>query len=187
MDLENILLGLLLRPASGYDLKRAFDTAVNYFWRADIAQIYRTLGRMETKGLLKSKEVPSAQGPARKVYRRTARGRKQLQSWLSQEPHFGPERATYVAQMVFMGEMSDLAETLRFLGQMRDAFTSRLAVLKHILVSEPEADPNRMTAEDFHGYLGLQMGIQTTESRVKSCDWAIGTVKARIMELEHAP
>ena len=180
MGLENILLGLLAEPASGYDLKRAFDTAINYFWYADIAQVYRTLQRMEEKGLLKSKEVLSDQGPPRKVYRRTAAGRKQLFAWLREAPEFNPERHTYVAQLAFMGQLSDLDRTVEFFRQMRDRLTSRLAVLKHIEASEPETDILRMSEEGLHGLLSLQMGIRTTEARIKGCDVSIQLVRRRL-------
>lgn len=180
MSLENILLGLLAEPASGYDLKRAFDTVINYFWHADIAQVYRTLQRMEDKGLLKSSEVPSDQGPPRKVYRRTASGRKQLFVWLREAPEFSPERRSSVAQLVFMGQLGDLDQTLCFLRQLRDELTSRLAVLKHIESGEPEPDPLKMSDEDFHGFLGLQMGIRTTASRIDGCDASIELTEKRI-------
>lgn len=179
MELENILLGLLREPASGYDLKRAFDTSINYFWHADIAQVYRTLGRMEDKGLLKSKELPSEQGPPRKVYRRTAAGNKQFQAWLHDEPTIVGQRYSYVAQLVFLGQLDDLDETERFLSQIRDAFISRLAVLKHIEACELEEDLDRLSSREFHSYLGLQMGIQVMESRVAWCDQTLKVIRRR--------
>lgn len=178
MALENIILGLLSQPASGYDLKRTFDTVINYFWYADIAQVYRTLQRMETNGLLKSKELPSEQGPQRKVYRRTAAGRKQLHQWIRHTPEIGQERHAYVAQLVFLGELDRHEETLRFLRQLRDAFTSRHAVLKHIEASEPDLIES-MNADDFHGFLGLRMGIQITEARISWYDDAIKLAEKR--------
>ena len=188
MVLECILLGLLAKPASGYDLKREFDTAINHFWYADIAQVYRTLQRMEESGLLKSKEVESGQGPSRRVYRRTAAGRRKLFAWLRDEPVIGPQRYEYVAQVVFLGQLGDCDETLRFLAQTRSQLTSRLAVLKHIADSEPEPDLHKVSDPDFHAFLGLNLGIQTTQSRIQWCDEAIALVqqRQRIAERSHA-
>ena len=78
-------------------------------------------------GLLKSREMPSDREPARKVYRRTAAGRRQLFAWLREAPDFSPERHTHVAQLAFMGQLGELEQTLQFLRQMRDQLTSRLA------------------------------------------------------------
>ena len=53
MSLRFAILGFLsVRPFSGYDLKRAFDQSVRHFWTADQAAIYRTLGELESKGLV---------------------------------------------------------------------------------------------------------------------------------------
>ena len=176
--LENILLALLAKPASGYDLKRTFETTINHFWYADIAQIYRTLQRMEQSGTVKCKEIPSEQGPARKVYRRTPAGRKQLFAWLQEDPVETPERRTSVAQLVFMGQLGDLDETARFLQQLRDQLVLRLAVLNEIKAEEP--DPDRMNDEDLHGFLGLEMAIAVTQSRIAGCDSSLEIVQERI-------
>ena len=123
-------------------------------------------------------------GPPRKVYRRTAAGRKQLFAWLREAPEFSPERHTYVAQLAFMGQLGELDQTLQFLRQMRDQLTSRLAVLKHIEASERETDIRTMNDEDFHGLLGLQMGIRTTVSRIEGCDASIAMVERRISHFD---
>ena len=180
MHLENILLALLADPSSGYDLKRAFDGVINYFWQADIAQVYRTLQRMEAKGLLKSKEVVSEQGPPRKVYRRTALGRKQVFAWLRGGPDFGTERHTYVAQWVFHHQLDDLGETLRFARRLRDSFAARLELLRGIEAEEPTTDVQAMSHQELGGYLGLQLGIETTASRVAWCEQTIKILEARL-------
>ena len=82
MSLENILLGCLTAPASGYDLKAYFDTRIRPFWSAELSQIYPALKRLESRGLLTSRTEPSKKGPARKVYTRTAKGREALIRWL---------------------------------------------------------------------------------------------------------
>ena len=80
--LEFILLGLLRLPQSGYELKRRFLEGAAHFWAADQSQIYRTLQRMQDRGLLASELEASNSGPERRVYRRTAEGERALHSWL---------------------------------------------------------------------------------------------------------
>src|SRR5690606_11319621 len=105
MSLENILLGILKRPAAGYDIKRQFETVFNHFWHADLTQIYRALNRMEKDGLLESRLEPSERGPARKVYQRTPAGSRTLAEWLRGGPVLGNEKFAYLAQIHFLDEI----------------------------------------------------------------------------------
>lgn len=179
MSLEHILLGLLGEPASGYELKQAFDEAIRHFWSADMAQIYRTLQRLENEGLLRSTEKPSDKGPAKRVYQRTAAGRKKLLQWLKSEPQFGTERFAYVGQLVFMHELDDPESTLKFMRQLRDKFRSTLVFFKHMEKEETQKNEQEMSGEEFFGYLGLRMGIRSLAARIRWCDEAIQKINER--------
>ena len=64
MALEHaILVSLLEKPGSGYELARRFDRSIGHFWTATHQQIYRVLKRMEADGLLAVREV-AQQRPA---------------------------------------------------------------------------------------------------------------------------
>ena len=77
MSLANALLGLLdYRSMTGYDLKKTFDDTIDFFWSAQMSQIYRELNNLEEKGLVKSKIEPQDKRPDRKVYQLTEEGRK---------------------------------------------------------------------------------------------------------------
>ncbi len=78
------LLGLLARgERHGYEIKRAVDDEFAPFWRIDFAQLYRSLAKMTEAGWVKARVETSERGPARKVYALTARGRKELDAWLT--------------------------------------------------------------------------------------------------------
>lgn len=78
--LEGIVLAVLaLRPAYGYEItaglrERGF---------ADIAEgtVYAVLVRIEQKGLVDVRKVPSEKGPPRKVYSLNARGKDELEEF----------------------------------------------------------------------------------------------------------
>ena len=74
MSLRNVILGYLEQPASGYDIKQAFDRHLSHLWVAETSQIYGTLRTMEKDGLLSSAKQKSEKGPDRRVYSRTALG-----------------------------------------------------------------------------------------------------------------
>lgn len=183
MSLDHILLGLLEQPTSGYDLKAVFEQSIAHFWPAQLTQIYRTLNRLEARGLLKCRTFSSQKGPPRKVYTRTAAGRKALQAWVEEEPQVGDERFTYLAQLFFMAESAHWETSLRFVTRMREIFSGRLQALQQI-ASEQFRDAGdggrRLSDERFHQYLTLQMGLCTMAARLQWCDRTIDHMKRRI-------
>ncbi len=54
-----ILVSLLEKPGSGYELARRFERSIGYFWTATHQQIYRVLKRMESDGWIDVRDVPS--------------------------------------------------------------------------------------------------------------------------------
>ncbi|MFE0800650.1 PadR family transcriptional regulator [Streptomyces sp. NPDC058812] len=83
MALEHaILVSLLEKPGSGYELARRFDRSIGYFWTATHQQIYRVLRRMECDGLLEVREVAQQARPDKKEYSVAAPGRAALTAWL---------------------------------------------------------------------------------------------------------
>ncbi|MZE77726.1 PadR family transcriptional regulator [Streptomyces xinghaiensis] len=78
-----ILTALLEKPSSGLELARRFDRSIGYFWSATHQQIYRELGRLEEKALIRA--LPSdrpAQGK-RKEYAVLPAGRAELTAWVA--------------------------------------------------------------------------------------------------------
>jgi PadR family transcriptional regulator AphA len=76
------VLGLLgIKPMSGYDIKGAVDRTIRHFWAASYGQIYPELKRLEEAGWIAGKDADRG-GRSRRVYRITAAGSRQLESWL---------------------------------------------------------------------------------------------------------
>src|SRR3954464_14255915 len=83
MALEHaILVSLLEKPGSGYELARRFDRSIGYFWAATHQQIYRILKRMENDGWIDAREVAQQSRPDKKEYSVAAPGRAALSRWL---------------------------------------------------------------------------------------------------------
>lgn len=182
MSLDNILLGLLSRPASGYDLKTAFDHGSRYFWAAELSQIYLSLQRLEREGCLRSKSVTSSRGPDRRVYSITARGRRRLATWLMDPPPFGQERIGYIAQLYFMDVLKDLERTREFVCELRRKFLERIRIYQRIETETYEsslADDSSLSDEDFHRHLALRAGIMTMEARIRWCEEAVARIRVR--------
>jgi PadR family transcriptional regulator, regulatory protein AphA len=77
-----VVLGLIerLQPATPYDLKRAAEAGVDYFWALPHTQLYSECARLAEAGLLDEKREET--GRRRRIYRLTAAGRRALREWL---------------------------------------------------------------------------------------------------------
>lgn len=87
MALGNVLLvALLHREATGYEITREFDSTLGHFWQASHQQVYRELGKLEAEGLVAYREIQQEGRPDKKRYRLTAKGRRALKAWLQEPP-----------------------------------------------------------------------------------------------------
>jgi DNA-binding PadR family transcriptional regulator len=76
------VLGLLgVKPMSGYDIKRAVDRTIRHFWAASYGQIYPELKRLEEAGWISGKDASQGER-ARRIYKLTAQGGRELDAWL---------------------------------------------------------------------------------------------------------
>lgn len=102
------ILGLLdVQPMTGYDLKKAFDGSVGHFWNADQAQIYRTLSKLSSDGLVSVDVIAQEGRPDRKEHRLTKAGREELSRWLRSPIPEEPSREPFLARIFFAGSEQD--------------------------------------------------------------------------------
>jgi DNA-binding PadR family transcriptional regulator len=182
MSLDPILLGLLRKPASGYDLKTVFDERIHYFWPAELSQVYPALQRLEQKGLLRSREAPAKRGPRRRVYQTTAAGHRVLRQWLEQSPELGDERIGFLAKVYLMDELGDLGRTLQYFKELREILATRLEELQAIERGWAARDPDYpdgLSAHMFHVLLTLRKGLLSLSAHVKWCDESVGRIETR--------
>lgn len=127
MALEHaILVSLLEKPGSGYELARRFERSIGYFWTATHQQIYRVLKRMESDGLIDVREVAQQARPDKKEYSVAALGRSALSQWLH-EP-IEPESVRHELAVKIRGAaFDDPAALIREVERHRQAHTDRLA------------------------------------------------------------
>jgi len=118
MSLPHALLGLLnYRPATGYQLKKAFKESIYFFWNATLPQIYRTLKQMEEKGWLTAVIEHQEGKPSRKVYKLTGKGLKEFRRWLK-EPSEVPQRKNPMMLKIFFGNQMDKDQLVSHIQKM---------------------------------------------------------------------
>jgi DNA-binding PadR family transcriptional regulator len=109
MSLKHGLLGLLnYGSMTGYELHKVFQNSLNFFWQAQVSQIYRELNAMEKKGWLTSEYEMQTDKPNKKRYTITKSGRQELKNWLN---HGRLEdamtiRSAFMMEIFFSGERS---------------------------------------------------------------------------------
>ena len=147
-----LVLGLIgLRGASTpYDLKRAVERSVNYFWPFPHSQLYGEPERLTAAGLLSCKSEDG--GRHRKLYTLTKRGQGALQGWLRTPPgEIFEMRDMAVLQLFFSEFMSeeDLVTLARDQGRL---YRERLAVYQGIAAAAGEDGiKQRRMASVHHG------------------------------------
>lgn len=169
MTLEYAILGFLDRePMTGYDLKtRCFDDAVGHVWTADQAQVYRTLERLQKRGLVRSKLVPQRGKPDRRLFSITAKGRTDLSAWLRETYEPLPVRDPLLLRLALSESLSD-EDLIGLLGEARAGYQARLEALR----TEAAGQPPRLAAPDARGADLFRMTLTAAMSAARTAiDW----------------
>ncbi|MES9525521.1 PadR family transcriptional regulator [Streptomyces capoamus] len=148
MALEHaILVSLLEKPGSGYELARRFERSIGYFWTATHQQIYRVLKRMENDGWIDVRDVPQQGRPDKKEYSVADLGRAALTSWLH-DP-IEPESVRHDLAVKIRGAAfdDDPAALTREVERHRRAHRDRLA---HYLAGQARDFPDPDSHSDSH-------------------------------------
>ena len=135
MDVKTVCLGLLTQgPASGYDLKKTFESTFGHFFAAGFGSIYPALGALAEAGLVTCTEVPQNGKPDRKVYRITDAGHEALMKALDNPAPAHKIRSEFLAMMFFAHLMTP--------EQIDTVLGSRLAAMESLLDKLDELDMN---------------------------------------------
>lgn len=172
MTLSFILLGLLIdRPMTGYDLKTFFNSSINFFWSAELSQIYRELSRLEKQGYLNSKVEQQEGRPNKKLYYITEAGKKAFLGWLEKFPErLGSEsKNEFLVRLFFSSRLPDEDLVFHFRKYIKD-MENELGIYRII-----EERLNSRIAKDigcreaFHQRLTVRRGIHYAQSEIS---WA---------------
>jgi DNA-binding PadR family transcriptional regulator len=161
-----VVLGMLgLGPKSGYEIKRAVELSIRFFWTISQAQIYPALEQLEAAGLVSGRDEPRGRRP-RRIYSITASGRGALEDWLGRDQSMPFElRDIGMVKLFFAGALGH-DEGLALLEAVRSRSEERVRVLQ---VIEQEA---RAAADEWDTYplLTLEMGLAFHQAMVDACD-----------------
>ena len=94
-------------PASGYDMKKCFESSFGHFFPAGYGSIYPALATLARNGMVEFEDVPQEGRPDRKVYSITDAGRQELQKGLSNPEPTHKVRSEFLATIWFAHLMED--------------------------------------------------------------------------------
>lgn len=120
--------------ASGYDLKKAFESSFGHCFAAGYGSIYPALASLAECGCVSCEEISQEGKPDRKVYKITAKGWKQLLAELDNPAPSHKVRSEFLATMAFAHLMTpeqvqtvldsriqDADENLRFIDEFENS------------------------------------------------------------------
>ncbi|QGZ61215.1 PadR family transcriptional regulator [Paraburkholderia acidisoli] len=154
-----ILIALLEKPSSGYDLARRFDRAIGYFWQATHQQIYRELGRMVAAGWVSV--MDDAAASRKKVYAVLPVGRDEVARWVRETPLGPNERNVFLLKLradAVIGPLGLAEQLARLVRENR----ARLAVYREI--EQRDFGAAVLSRGQALQYAILKAGIRTQES-----------------------
>ena len=126
MDVKTVCLGMLTDgPASGYDMKKCFESSFGHFFPAGYGSIYPALATLARNGLVEFEEIPQDGKPDRKVYSITVKGREALMKSLSNPSPSHKIRSEFLAMLWFADLMQD--------EQINDVIEHKLAEIDRFL------------------------------------------------------
>ena len=102
MDVKTVCLGMLTDgAASGYDLKKHFESTFGHFFAAGFGSIYPALSSLADNGLVTCEHIPQDGKPDRKVYDITAAGKTFLLEALQDPAPCHKVRSDFLVTMCF--------------------------------------------------------------------------------------
>ena len=173
MSLSHALLGLLfVRPASGYDLMKSFDTALAGIWPATQSQVYGELIRLTESGLI---EVAAVGPRSRKEYAPTEAGLAKLRSWITDPRPEPPHRSEALLRIFFLDAITPEQALDYQLRQAEQAAArhSRFETLRDSHDRQAEDTPNTNTR------LVLEYGLRLTAMAEEWAQWASQQLQTR--------
>ena len=108
MDVKTVCLGMLTDgPASGYDMKKCFESSFGHFFPAGYGSIYPALATLARNRMVEFEEIPQEGKPDRKVYSITELGREELMKGLANPDPSHKIRSEFLATLWFAHLMSN--------------------------------------------------------------------------------
>ena len=172
-----LILGMLsIEPhKSGYDIRKAVESSVSYFWRESYGQIYPTLKRLAAEGLIVRRKSTSKSRPERQEYSLSAKGRACLREWLAMPFRNDPPRNEFLLKL-FFGREAAPSVSIGHVLELQDRNRRMLATLLEL-----ETLANTHASQNPHQpfwMLTIGLGIALTRTALEWGESALATLSS---------
>ena len=163
---DYVVLGMIrLGARSGYEIKRAVELSIRFFWTISQAQIYPSLERLEAAGLVEGCSEPLGKRK-RRTFEITEAGETALREWLQRDEPMPFELRDVGMVKVFFADALDVDEALSLVTSLKQRSEERAATLRSI---EPAAQRSADEGNALPG-LTLRMGIAFHQAMIDICE-----------------
>jgi DNA-binding PadR family transcriptional regulator len=167
------ILGFLnSKPRSGYDIKKAIEKSVGFFWSESYGQIYPMLKKLEAEGLIEKLKDDPPSSRRRQSYAITDKGRSHLSGWLEEDADYRGYRNELLLKL-FFGSTVDTAVSIAHLRDFVKHEKQRLEMFEGFHSTLP-ADTKQMTPNMVFLAATLNYGLSGTKHNIQ---WAEDTIR----------
>ncbi len=181
------VLGMLtIAPMSGYEITKTIRTSTSFFWSESEGQIYPVLGECLKLGLTtcqedslketqETQETKDTQGTYRskKIYKITAKGKKELIVWLSEKVQPSLIRNELLLKL-FFGNNSDIKENIHHVMNHEKEIRKLIKIYKNLqesLIAEEKGSPHLR-----YWLITLNYGIKLAKAELNWCQETLVTL-----------
>ncbi len=162
-----VIFGMLsIAPSgSGYEIHKAIEENFGSFWGESYGQIYPTLKRLASEGLIKPVQPPSTPRKRRQQYSLTDAGRACLREWLAKPFQNDPPRNEFLLKL-FFGREAEPGVAIAHVRELQERNRRMLTTLEGIesMARENQSqNPNKP-----YWMLTLGLGLALTRAAL---DW----------------
>ena len=164
--IDLVILGLLAHEdLTGYDIKKAIDGSISFFWKGSFGSIYPALSDMEKQGLVKRKKSDNSGGREKIAYHLTKKGEDALKVWLKEESASNELKYETLLKLYF-GGVEDRSVTIRNIELFEENIRHDLEVL---IIYKSNLEKVLDEEDHLYYYLTVTFGIDTYEAYLKWC------------------
>lgn len=171
MSLSFGILGFLnYGPMSGYDLVKAFESSLEFFWYAQSSHIYLELKKLEKQGYICGETVIQSARPNKKIFSITETGREEFMNWLAKGNHGDPThyKSAFLMKVFFGGNMAP-AQSAAMLRQFKEDCEAYLKKMDSIPKSIEKYGSNKESYQTIYWQFTADFGY----SFIRTCiEWA---------------
>lgn len=171
MSLAYGILGFLnYEPMSGYDLVKAFQSSLEFFWHAQNSHIYLELKNLEKQGYICGETVVQSDRPNKRIFSITETGKTAFMNWLAEGAgenalHF---KNAFLMKVFFGGNMTPAqsADLLRRYRADCEAYLKKMG-------TTPESIESYGSDMDAYQTIYWQFTVDYGYGYIKACiEWA---------------